>query len=279
MQFLSRLKERLARQNNCKGFTLVELLVGTVVSGIVIAGALGTYFTFGRNAGVQREIATMMENQRGAFSFLELNVRMAGFDPLPSATGITGIDIVSGGVLRINSDRNGSGAVGPNPDPSLSEQLAFALYDDGLDGITDLGVTGQVGAVPVLVAEGITAFGFAFAIDNDGNGVIDTTPAGNTIWAADIDGDNVLDVNLDTDDDGDVDINDADNGVALPAPAAVNTIRMVRIWVLSQTLQPSRRCIGLNQNVFYKVGPVRFQDPDNCTRFRLGVQTYDCRNM
>ena len=278
MTFLSRFKKRLARQQNCKGFTLVELMIGTAVSAIVMAGAIGTYTLFGRTASIHRQIATMMENQRGAFSFMELNVRMAGYDVTES--GLFGISNLAGGGITMSSDLNSNGVFEANANATTSEQLNFFLYDDGADGVMDLGVNGIVGVGPDLVAEGIQAIGFAFAIDNDGDGIIDVnTATGNTIWAADTDLDGILDANLDSDGDGDVDINDAPNGSPLTTAAPSTAIRMVRIWMLAQTLERAKKCTNFITPMVYVVGNQRINDPNDCFRRRISVQTFECKNM
>ncbi len=276
----------LSKLRNAKGFTLVELMIGTAVSALVIAGALATYQVSSRTATVQQQLAAVTQNLRGAVYMMEQDIRMTGYDPTSSGNfGVTDIrryDIpvdltpldMTGNlspILTVGQDINGDGVLGAN------ESNTYLIYDDGNDGINDLGVepAGTPGA-RTLIAEGIQAVGFAFAYDIDDDGNLETT-GGNINWAVDTDQDNDLDTNLDGNGDGVIAANEA--GVALAADAPLDTIRMVRVWLLAQTREQARKCVRFNTPVNYVVGHRTIVDPNDCFRRRTLVRTIEGKNL
>lgn len=192
---------------------------------------------------------------------------------------------------------------------TADEQLyAYRLFDDNDDSVLELArdvydsVCGSavqytpISGVPFhrqVVAENIEAIAFAYALDADGDGLLDERN-GQTIWAMDLeDNDNKLDTNLDTNGDGLITEEDAgddnlidstDNlyGVLTPdATVTVDKIRAVRIWLLAGS-QPDTR---YNDSKKYVVGD-RIIDPATMSsdfsphrRRVLMVHTVDCRNM
>lgn len=61
-----------------QGFTLVELLIGMALAGLVVAGALQLHIHFNQNAERQRDVVDVQQNLRVAMAILENNVRKAG---------------------------------------------------------------------------------------------------------------------------------------------------------------------------------------------------------
>ena len=150
----------------------------------------------------------MQQNLRAAMYVMEREIRMAGYDPTGSGNfGITDIrlkdidddlDVNGNSSLEFTIDRDDNG-LGPDGD----ETVYYCIYDSPVgapDGKTDLAQR-YGGGGRQLLAQNIEALGLAYAFDNNGDGQLDTTVAGNTIWAIDSDNDNDLDVNLDTNDD------------------------------------------------------------------------------
>jgi hypothetical protein len=133
------------------------------------------------------------------------------------------------------------------------------------------------GSVPV--ATGIEALGFAFAIDNDANGLLDTD-AGGTIWAVDTGAGTWMD--LDTNNDGRIDTNDNTAGQNTGITINRADIRAVRIWLLAAS---EDRAEDFTNSTTYVVGathitPSTDADPNNNNRrMRLLETSVKCRNM
>jgi hypothetical protein len=103
-----------------------------------------------------------------------------------------------------------------------------------------------------IVAYDIEAAGFAYAFDDDDDGVLDQSGGGNIIWAVDSNlGDDKLDNLLDTNDDGIIDENDTEGGANMAGQVDIDRIRAVRIWLLARTRQPIK---GHTDNQTYAVG-------------------------
>jgi Type IV Pilus-assembly protein W len=129
----------------------------------------------------------------------------------------------------------------------------------------------------------IHAIGFAYAYDDDGDGAIQVkTIAGvdQTIWAIPDGGGNWTD--LDTNNDGVVDINDATPAglaAALPSLASagqLDEIRAVRVWILARTSRADQDYTDTN---VYKVGANVIPAPNDNFRRRLLTANVRCRNM
>ena len=288
------------------GFTLIELLIAMVVTAVMGTAMVANYVSQQQASTMVRQVAQMQQQLRGAMYVMEQDVRIAGYDPQESGLfGITNIQRWSITDLDTKpaASKEGSpsvmltydwspGSPGTSEDGLLNEpMLAYRLFDETSDGILDLvrDAYDEDGNIErQLVAEGIEAIGFAYAFDNDGNGELDRTAAGNIIWAVDSDNDNLLDTNLDANDDGVIDLEDDTDGdgritagdSALATPVPVDRIRTVRIWLLARARSGSRGFT--NQGEFVLVGdrvvPEQEGGFNDNIRRRLLVRTVDCRN-
>jgi len=117
---------------NSRGFSLVEILVAMVVSGIVLSGIYSTYQSQQRSYILQEEMAQVQQNLRAAMYLMTRELRMAGFNP----SGSSGAGIVAGAwsntSLRFTKDDNGDSDVADS-----GEDLTYSLYTSG--GIQKLG--------------------------------------------------------------------------------------------------------------------------------------------
>jgi type IV pilus assembly protein PilW len=176
--------------------------------------------------------------------------------------------------------------------------ISYRLFDETNDGVFDLARdtapgdgSGMVTPREIL-AENIHAIGFAFAIDDDGDGNLDRGAGNNIIWAVDSDNDNLLDTNLDAngdgalttadDTDGSFRIDSADHtpAGAIAGPIPLTSIRSIRVWLLARAHKETEGFI--NKDV-YQVGDQilsaangDFKDNLKC---RLLVRTIECRNL
>lgn len=277
------MKKHILKRLNKGGFTLVELLVAMAITGIVMASVYYTYYSQQKSYVTQEQIVAMQQNLRAAIFDMGREIRMAGCDPKVSGNfGITDIrlkdiddnlDVNGNSSLEFTIDRDESGgAVG-----SGNETVYYCICDCPVtdpDGKTDLARRYGSGGRQLL-AENIEALGFAYAFDNNGDGQMDTTGAGNTIWAIDSDNDNDLDVNLDTNDDGIIDINDNPAGAALASDVNRTRIRAIRIWLLARTELEDR---GFRDARTYVIANQRIT-PNDSFRRRLLTTSVKCRNM
>ena len=66
--------------DNIKGITLIELLVGLVICGLVIAGIYRVFIAQSKAYSVQDQVVEVQQNVRSAMEILLRDLRMAGFD-------------------------------------------------------------------------------------------------------------------------------------------------------------------------------------------------------
>jgi type IV pilus assembly protein PilW len=143
---------------NSRGFSLVEILVALVVSGLVLSGIYATYQTQQRSYILQEEITRMQQNLRAAMFLMTQELRMAGFNP----SGSAGAGIVAGewtdSSLRFAKDDNGDGDVADS-----GEDLTYLLYTSG--SIRKLGRKNPATEQPV--AENIQELWFVYLDANN----------------------------------------------------------------------------------------------------------------
>jgi type IV pilus assembly protein PilW len=279
-------------KNNHKGMSLIELLVAMAVGTIVLGVIYSAYQNQQKSYVTQQLVVDMLQNARAAMSLMKREIRMAGYDPaatdgidnenpddglidaadLPDESAGSGILIAGEDQIQFTADLSYSTATADDTLPDLlgpDENLTYTLVG------TELQRSGQI------LAYDIEAIGFAYAFDDDGDGVLDQSAGGNIIWAVDSNlGDNELDTFLDTNDDGVIDINDAEGGAALAGQVPIGNIRAVRIWLLARTRQPIR---GYTDNRTYPVGIIH-RGPgdagwDASRRHVVLTATVYCRNI
>jgi len=88
------------------GFSLVELLMATLILGIMTASLFHLLNDFQRETSYRSETQAVVDNIRVAIETLEKYIRQAGNDPY--GTGFQGITIVSDRAVTIRSDLKGS---------------------------------------------------------------------------------------------------------------------------------------------------------------------------
>ena len=273
------------------GFTLVELLIAMAISGFVLTAINSIYKTQQQSYVSQEQVAAIQQNLRGGVYCMYREIRMAGYDPqLCGGFGIVdiGLDNTGNGTITFTLDDNLNNVSNENDGNGVvdhKETFVYSLYDyptASPDGILDLGR--KYGASRQLLAENIEAMGFAYGFDatGDGDNFLNTDINGNIIWAIDSDGDKDLDINLDENNDGEIDIKDSAEGKALShvdngglADVPISDIRAVRIWLLARG---DRRNPHQASNRIHVVANQRISLNDGFSR-RLLTTTVRCRNM
>ena len=146
-----------------KGVTLIELLVGLVISGIIIAGIYRVFVAQTRAYTVQDQVVEVQQNIRGAMELMLRDVRMAGYssniNPVTLAASIYPGDTSLGvefqrGVQnnRVvyfldapSSELRRNLFVDGNPDPGNPEVLLGNVDPLNNPSIFTYGVDGMVG--------------------------------------------------------------------------------------------------------------------------------------
>ena len=113
------------------GFTLVELLITMVISGVIMAAVYAAYTVNQKVYTEQQHVVYMQQNIRASLQVLGREIRMAGYNPAGgSGSGI--VDALPGSV-RFAMDLNEDGDV-----TDTDEDVSYQLYVAG-DGIKKLG--------------------------------------------------------------------------------------------------------------------------------------------
>ena len=164
----------------CTGFTLVELLVALVVSGIIMTGVYSAFKTQQDSFTAQDQVVEMQQNIRSAFYLLADELRMAGYDmdKNGSKTDTAGITAASPTSITftIVADTDGVDNAAPSGADEVGElkTITYDLYDAYSNGINDIGR--QVGSVKSAVAENIEQLEFLYTLA-DGTQVLAPTTA------------------------------------------------------------------------------------------------------
>ncbi len=271
------------------GFTLVEMLIAMVVGLIIIGGAYSTYSAQSKAFLSQRDISKMQQNLRAACHVLAWDLHNSLRDPSPNKRyGFTSTAWLNDNPsmtfesLRLDNDND----MVAETSQQIQYQIADldgdgrpGLYRDAIDWPDPGGVTGAQ-----LVADGVAAFGLAYAFDQNGDGLLNRSPGGRILWAVDTDGNGNLDAVLDANDDGVIDdnddaddnqwINNSDDALnQLPTPVTLDRVRAVRVFLLAVSERPTGENM-IDRHV-YTIGN-RIIDmnlaPD---RFKRRVLTFD----
>ncbi len=264
-----------------KGFTLVELMVAMVLTTIIGAVLYTSFISQQRIYTTQGQVVEMQQNIRAAMAVLAREIMLAGYDP--ENTGAFGITDIGNNTITFTIDKDSNGELGDD------ETITYDLFDSPADtiseqdGILDLGRQEPDNLVDSnfkLVAESINAMAFAYAFDDDGDGVLDTM-GGQTVWAIDSDGDGRLDTTLDTSSptdptspDGLITLDDVEGGSPLGFTVPMSSIRAVKVWILARTKMSN---IKLNTTETFVVGDSHITPADD-SRHRLLATTILCRN-
>lgn len=264
------------------GFTLVELIVAVAVSGVIMTGVYSAFKTQQDSYLVQEQVAEVQQNLRASIDYMIKDLRMAGFDPTQSSNfSITDVSLRD---LNNGLDVNGNSAISFQVDLDedgvldTNETISYSLFEYPVgipadqDGIADLSL--NQGGGRQLLGESVIAMGLAYSYVDAGGDVV-TDAGGNVVWAFDSDNDNDLDRNLDTNNDGVIDITDNPLGTALATDIAIQNIAAVKVWLLAQTKLQDR---NYTESKTFVVANQRIS-PNDKNRYRLVEMTVQCRNM
>ena len=138
-----------------KGFTLVELMIVLLLSGLITAAVYSVYRLQQRSYTVQEDVVEMQQNIRAGLDSLKRELRAAGFDP--TRTAGAAIITASPGYIQFSRDSNSDG---DTADAGEIVEFGFAVaVDADRNGIPD----NLVGGIPVAAPLGVQFGGAAGA--------------------------------------------------------------------------------------------------------------------
>ncbi len=138
-------------QKGSQGFTLVELMVGVALTGIVLAAVITFYQRQNKSYIVQEEVAVMQQNLRAAANLMARELRMATYGPINNDGAIT---TAQPALLEFQFENDNAGNM---------QTIQYSLYDAYGDGDTDIGR--RVGLALNPLAENIDALEFVYLDD------------------------------------------------------------------------------------------------------------------
>jgi type IV pilus assembly protein PilW len=261
------------------GFTLIELMIAIVMAAIITGAALGGFFSMQSTASSIDQRSNMAVNARGAMYLIEENIRMMGFNPagdmsageiMNPADGCSAL----GGFFRFNRNNIADPANAANDTIGIGLNAADDSDGAGRDGFADNGATSIV-IGGGNVADNVAVLRFAYAFDDDDDGNVDLSGNDFIRWAIDTDNDGRLDRELDTDDNGDIDENDAVGGAAMASTVDISKILAVKVWLVARSQSP---VLKYTEPRTFVVGDQRFT-PDNNFPHTIFTTTIRCRNI
>ncbi len=130
--------DRFGHYRGETGFSLLELIVGLGLAATVFGVLVSFFLDFGRSSTTQNAAAEAQQTVRAGLDFVARELRLAGLDPLQSASA--GIEDISAAGTRIrftadfcNEPIGNSCGAQPEPDGSVEgagERITY-LYDAG----------------------------------------------------------------------------------------------------------------------------------------------------
>lgn len=170
------------------GFTLVEVMIALLLSGIVIASIYSAFQSQQNSYLAQEQVSEMQQNVRIGLDMLTKDIRLAGYNPAGGAgTGFVDADNFNGTAVNTNAtqiaftaDLDGDGTIDTvgqdaNGDGSTDladmEQIAYRLNGTNLQRYSG-SVTGAI--LWQTVAEHVESIEFQYVLDDEST---TTTPS------------------------------------------------------------------------------------------------------
>ena len=155
-------------ENNERGFTIIELVVGLAISLILLGVAVKIFLVQQRSYSVQEQLSEMQQNIRSAMDMIVRETKMAGYNPAGAI--FDGIEYdATKTQLRILADLDGDGTT-----TGTNEDITYKYYDN-TDDDYPLQIKRKSGSGYFQpLAENITEFTFSY-LNADGVGTTTST--------------------------------------------------------------------------------------------------------
>ena len=114
-----------------RGFTLVELMIAVVLTGIAVIGIYKGYVSFSKSADIQEQVIEMQQNLRIGMWMLEKDLRRAGMNEEEDETA--GFTMAAANTIMFTMDVGGS-----NP-TTILEFTDLTSNDEGDGDVADRG--------------------------------------------------------------------------------------------------------------------------------------------
>lgn len=120
----------MQKQKFSKGFSLVEVMIAVAISSILLIAINSLFHKQLVSHNTQRQVVSMQRNVRAALSFMESDIRMAGYDP--NGNSGAAMLIANGAQLQFQSNLDENNTIG------AGETITYALDNDpDGDGISN----------------------------------------------------------------------------------------------------------------------------------------------
>ncbi len=90
---------------NTDAFTIIEVLMAMVIVGVVIGAIYAVFVSSNRSYHTQDSVVEAQQSVRVGIDFMVRDIRMAGFDPLSSATDAHPLDSDGAGIKEATSSK------------------------------------------------------------------------------------------------------------------------------------------------------------------------------
>ena len=256
------------------GFTLLELIIALAIAVIATASVFNFYIRQQKSYVTQDRVTEMQQNLRVAMEIMVREIRMAGFDQTLEKTAGAGVLDADTDSIQFTMDRDMDGDCIGDTD----ENITYSIFTDA-DGVRNLGRRDATTGVFQSMAPYIEALGFAYGIDNNNDGLLDTD-GGQIIWAIDNGG---TWFDLDTNEDGDINETDViPGGENTGIVVNLDDIRAVRIWLLVHAADGEEDYLNMKTYIVgnQKIDPIGDADATNDDeRMRILSTIVKLRNM
>ncbi|MDD2464691.1 MAG: PilW family protein [Desulfobulbus sp.] len=243
-----------------KGFTLVELMISLLISGLTMATVISVFTAQTRRYATHDDIAGIQQNLRGALTVLTLEIRTAGCDPTEKAKAK--IETATKAKFQFTRDIGcNNGATGNTCDDSKKPYLANGKIDTkGVDEDITYTLTGDSNNDGIVDNGGTNWSGTASLGRQVGNSII-AQPLADNIEALEfsylLKGDNTPTLN--------------------PSTLQRNDIRAVQVSMLARASAPAENYL---HTATYTTGSgAIWTPPQDHFRRRMIITTIQCRNI
>jgi type IV pilus assembly protein PilW len=244
-----------------KGFTLVELMIGLFISGLVMAAVVSLYVTASKSFAKQDDLAGIQQNLRAVQAILPSEIRLAGCDPTESK--VAGILVATRTQFQFTRDIRGNPGNANSADGDVAdgdENLAYALT--ARNNITNATVAADtIGAADGIMDSGGANWNWGTntpALGRQTGGAGGFQPLADNVEALEF-------------------FYILDDGTRTFTPPTLNKIRAVQVSLLARATNQAEDF--LHRDTYTTASGAVWTPPQDRYRRRLVITTIQCRNI